>query len=90
LSFYGPPFELLEHLFAGHLAGHFTVGQRHGSAAACAYAAGRHQADFAVSGGLPCDNAKALCRRVYELVGALDIAGCAGADGEGVLTGRLK
>ena len=38
----------------------------------------------------PCGNAEALFGRGYQLVGALDVAGRAGADGHGVLARRLE
>jgi hypothetical protein len=47
-SFDGPPFQLLQHLLAGHLALQFAVGQHHRRAAARAHAARRHEADVAV------------------------------------------
>ncbi len=68
----------------------FAVGEDHGRAAAGADAAGGHEADLAVLGGLALRNAEMFFGRGHQLVGALDVAGRAGADGHGVLARRLE
>ncbi len=65
VSCHFPPFQSLEHLSAGHFAHHLAVVQGHRRAAACAYAAGRHQAYLAVGvvwpGPMPsCVSAEAI------------------------------
>ena len=81
VSFDRPPFQLRDHvLVADHLTRNFAIDQHHGRAAAGAYAAGGHQADLAVLRCLSLLDAQVLFGCGYQLVGALDVAGRAGAD----------
>jgi hypothetical protein len=85
-----PPFQLIEHLLAGHLALQLAIGKHYRSTSAGSHATSGHQADLAVFCGLALWNSKALFSGGHKLVGPLDVARRAGTDGHGVLARRLE